>query len=87
MEASGMVTGSQTIFINHIGGLVLSWSVGENAGWFGCNPLPGKGSGLVTVSVNPTDLSSNPYTGTIMVSDTAAGNLPQTETVTLGVKC
>jgi len=85
-EISGSVTGSQTFLIDNSGDGILNWGVSDDAAWLSCSPGSGIGSGLVTVSVEPTGLTSGTYTGIITVSDPNAGNSPQTVTVTLEVK-
>jgi hypothetical protein len=85
-EISGSVTPSQTFLINNSGDGILNWAVSDDSTWFGCSPESGTGSGLVTVSVETTGLTSGTYTGIITVSDPNAGNSPQNVTVTLAVK-
>jgi hypothetical protein len=78
-------TGSQTFLINNTGNGTLNWSASTNKSWLGCSPGSGTDAGAVTISVDPSGLSSNTYTGKVTVSDSNAVNSPQTVSVTLNV--
>lgn len=51
-----------------------SWTVTTNQAWLSASPASGLGSGLVTVSVDPTGLSENLYTGSVTIND-GVGNI------------
>ncbi len=82
---SAAATGSQTFLISNSGTGTLNWTITPDAGWLSVNPTSGTNSLVVTVSINPSGLSTGTYTGTITISDTNAVNSPQTVTVNLMV--
>ena len=82
-ETSGVKTSPQYFMIS--GGAALNWTISDNADWFGCTPTSGSGSGIVTVSIDPSQLTSGTYTGTISIESPNADNSPQTITVYLVV--
>jgi phosphodiesterase/alkaline phosphatase D-like protein len=59
----------------------VSWSVKSNASWLTVSPATGTGAGWVTVSVDPTGLSTGSYSAVL----SAAGTNVQTETATVDV--
>ncbi len=77
---------SETFLISNSGCGTLNWSVSDNAGWLGCSPTSGTGSGEVTVTVTAGKLEEGTYTGTITVSDSNAADSPRTVSVTLTVQ-
>ncbi len=83
---SGVSTRAQTFLIGNSGTGTLHWTITDDATWLAVTPVSGSGSGRVFVSVNPAGLLAGSYTGTIHISDPAAGNSPQTLTVFLTVK-
>ncbi|MDQ1354900.1 MAG: hypothetical protein QG657_5209 [Acidobacteriota bacterium] len=85
-EISGADTGAQAFLISNSGTWPLHWTVSDDAAWLNCTPASGVGSGKVTVSIDPTDVSAGTYTGSVTVSDSGAANSPQTVSVTLEVK-
>jgi hypothetical protein len=82
----GASTGDQTFSISNSGEGTLNWTVTDNADWLHCSPGSGTESGTVTVSIDPSGLSTGSHTGTITVSDSNASNSPQTVSVNLTVK-
>jgi hypothetical protein len=82
---SGYKTGPQTIAISNLENGLLNWSVSDDASWLTCAPLSGAGSGVVSVSVDPSSLPVGAYDGTITISDPGAANSPVTVPVTLTV--
>jgi hypothetical protein len=84
-EIGGNLPGSQIFSISNSGGGTLNWTVNDNAEWLNCSPTSGTNSGVVTVSIDPTGLSSGTYTGSLSVEDTNASNSPQTVNVSLEV--
>jgi|GEM_PF-650990 len=79
------VTGSQTFFISNSASGTLNWSASSNKNWLSCTPTSGIDSGVVTVTVDPSGLSSGTHAGTVTISDSNASNSPQTVNVTLKV--
>lgn len=63
----------------------LDWSITDNRTWLDCSPTSGTESGQIFVSVDPTGLAAEDYTGTITVSSATAPNSPQYVTVNLHV--
>ncbi|MCP5105317.1 MAG: choice-of-anchor D domain-containing protein, partial [bacterium] len=76
-------TGSQTVLIDNMGGGTLDWTAAADAGWVSVSPASGTGSGVVTVSVDPTGLEAGTYTASVTVADTDAVNSPQTTAIRL----
>ncbi len=83
--ASGAYTGTQTFNIT-AGSGSLAWTVSDDVPWLSTSPTSGSGSWPISVSVDPSGLSTGTYTGTVTVSSTNATNSPKTVTVTLTVK-
>jgi len=65
----GPKTPAQQVYLNNIGGGTLAWTASSNQGWLSVSPSSGTGNGLLTISVNPSGLSSGSYSGTVTVSD------------------
>jgi len=82
----GVKTASQIVRISNTGQGTLNWSASSDSAWLSCTPAGGAGSGIITISVDPTGLPVGGYTGKITVSSADASNSPQTVTVTLTVK-
>ncbi|MCP5102716.1 MAG: BACON domain-containing protein, partial [bacterium] len=76
---------TNTFSISNSGTGTLNWSVSDNAAWLSASPASGTGSGVVTVTMDPSGVSSGSYTGTVTVSSSNASNSPQTVTVDLTV--
>ncbi|NIM78901.1 MAG: beta-propeller fold lactonase family protein [Candidatus Aminicenantes bacterium] len=81
---SGASTQSQDFLIENSGDGSLVWTAAGDQSWLSCSPGAGGGSGVVSVSVNPSGLSAGTYTGNISVSGNAL-NSPQTIAVILNV--
>lgn len=84
--AGGTVTcGEQTFLIENTGTGELNWNASSDVDWLVCSPGSGKGSGMVTVSMDSAHTPSEvgTYSGTIAVSDPNAENSPQTVSVIL----
>jgi parallel beta-helix repeat protein len=79
-------TMAETFTISGSGTGVLVWNVSDNAAWLSTSPTSGTGTGVVTVTVDPSGLSTGSYIGTVTVSASNASNSPQTLTVNLTVK-
>lgn len=84
-DTLGSGTGNLTFQVSNGGGGTLAWTVTADQGWIDFSPAAGTGSGIVTVSVDPTGLAAGTYNGTITVSDPGAVNSPQTVAVVLTV--
>jgi hypothetical protein len=66
-SGTSMVTGPQSFYVNQVGGGVLEWTAAANAEWLNCTPSGGEGSGEVTVSVDPSQLSAGVYIAEVVV--------------------
>jgi len=84
-EASGAVTGAQSILVENSGTGTLNWTASTDQNWLSCSPSSGGNTGEIWVSVDKTGLSPGTYTGAVTVSDSLAINSPRTVTVTLNV--
>jgi len=82
----GSKTGLQTLLIDNSGYGTMDWTITDNADWLTVSPTSGSNSGIITVSINPNNLSAKTYTGTITIDAPNASNTPRTVTVTLVVK-
>jgi len=82
-DTSGKQTGPQSFLISNSGGGILNWTAAADTSWLGCNPAAGTGPTVVTVSINPSGLTTGTYYGTITIADTHAINSPQIVKVTL----
>jgi hypothetical protein len=78
-------TGPQTFTVRNKTNSKLNWSLTTDQSWIICTPIFGTEFSEVTVSVNPSGLTTGTYTGTITITDSFASNSPQTVTVTLNV--
>ena len=80
-------SGSQTLTITNTGTGSLSWTASETASWMSLNPTAGSltagQSNAVTVTANPTGLTSNVYTDAISL--TSLGATPVQVPVTLAI--
>jgi hypothetical protein len=83
--ASGQsVTSSQSFLVNPEN-VNSNWTVTINQNWIICTPESGTGTGFVSVSVDPADLSEGSYRGIITVTDPNTSNSLQTISVVLNV--
>jgi C1A family cysteine protease len=82
----GSTTNAQTFTINNSGTGTLSWTLSGDAGWLKFSPTSGTNSGVVTISINASGLSSGSYTAYLSVIDSYASNSPQKVTINLTVK-
>jgi hypothetical protein len=78
-------TGSQWLWVSHSGAGTLNWQAESSAPWLHVSPTSGIGSGIVSISVDPTALLPGSYTGSIDITAPQAANSPQTATVNLKV--
>ena len=88
MMMEGAVTSrSQTFNItNTTGQGTLNWTASASASWMSISPTSGATTtqpDVITVTVNPTGLTSNVYTAPVIISASGATNSPQQELVTL----
>jgi len=86
----GYVTGgtappSQSVLISGSGTAALDWTAASGETWIGFSPPSGTGNAVLTVTVNPAGLAVGTYTGSIVITDPAASNSPQTVAVSLKV--
>jgi ELWxxDGT repeat protein len=81
----GIHTGPQEIFIDNTGVRTLNWTLINNAAWLNTSLGSGTNSALVTVYINPEELSAGTYTSTIKIEDPNADNSPQNVGVYLTV--
>jgi len=83
--ANSSVPISQTFGIssNGSGSGTADWqvSVSKGAHWLSCTPAAGTGSGIITVTVNPSGLSGGEYSAVITVSPTGAASSSRTVSV------
>jgi len=84
--SSGSKTSAQEVWVSNSGDGTLNWTLSDNASWLSCSPTSGTNSGVVTVWVTPTTMSSGTYSAVISVSASGASNSPQSVGVTLTVK-
>ena len=86
LEYSALVGGgapaSQMIQIANAGGGLLDWSVSDNAAWLSSSPTSGQEYGVISVSVDPTNLTAGTHTARISISSPNADNSPQRILVT-----
>jgi uncharacterized protein (TIGR03437 family) len=76
----------QILSISGTGSSSLSYTVvAAGGGWLSAGPAGGNTPGSVTVSVNPSGLSSNTYNGTITITAAGAENSPVVVQVVLQV--
>ena len=88
MKMEGAVTSSsQTFNITNTGQGTLNWTASASASWMSISPTSGATTttqpDVITVTVNPTGLTSNVYTAPVTISASGATNSPQQELVTL----
>src|SRR5207249_9682556 len=87
MMMEGAVTStSQTFAITNTGQGTLNWTASASASWLSISPTSGATTtqpDVITVTVNPTGLTSNVYTAPVTISASGATNSPQQELVTL----
>jgi len=67
------------------GETIIRGTVSTGGDWLSCVPAAGTGSGIITVTVNPSGLSHGQHNGTITVSASNAANSTQTVTVVVNV--
>jgi len=77
---------SQTFNITNTGQGTLNWTASASASWLSISPTSGATTtqpDVITVTVNPTGLTSNVYTAPVTISASGATNSPQQELITL----
>jgi hypothetical protein len=72
---------SQNVVVSNSGGGTFTWSAASGASWLTLSSAPG----VLSVSISPTGLSPNTYTGVVTITAAGASNSPQTVSVTLTV--
>jgi len=83
--SGGVQTGPQRFLVDNSGDGNIDWTVQGDAAWISVNPTAGNGSHFVDVAIDPSGLSSGTYSGSVIVTDTAASNSPQTIAINLKV--
>ena len=82
----GTLPASQTVNITSSDGTTpLDFSVTSNAGWLTAAPPNGNAPGVLTVTVNPSGLSAQPYQGILTINSVSADNTPVFIQVNLSV--
>ncbi|MCK5739801.1 choice-of-anchor D domain-containing protein, partial [bacterium] len=78
----------QELTITNSGDGTLNWSAAVVTGgdWATVNPVSGSDNSVVSVTVDISGLSADTYSGSIEISDAAAGNTPVTVPVLLTVE-
>lgn len=79
---------SQSLTLSNTGAGALIWNAVADVSWVSCTPASGTNGAVVSVNIDPTDLASGAYSGTITISspDPRTINAPQTIAVYLTVK-
>ena len=80
-----MITGSQTLLINNIGGGTLNWDITTDESWLNCTPTSGTEAGVVSVTADATGLATGTYNASITISAPGTSNPIETITVLLTV--
>jgi hypothetical protein len=78
-------TGDQSFLIDSSSGVPLNWTITDDAEWLECTPGSGTGPGLVTVSIDPSQMAVGTYTATVTATAGNAVNSPQAVNVYLTV--
>jgi PKD repeat protein len=87
--APGQNAAGQTFAVSNGGTGTLNYTIAENIPWLWLTPTEGTSNGEVdTIAVHYTtaSLAAGSYSGTITLSDPAAGNSPQAITVHLSIQ-
>ncbi|MGD2084953.1 MAG: hypothetical protein PVH61_02095 [Candidatus Aminicenantes bacterium] len=74
-----------SLVIDNSSGGTLNWSLSFQQDWLSCSPAFGTNSGVVSVSVDTSNLAAGSYFDTIRVIDPLAVNSPKTVPVILNV--
>lgn len=85
-QVDGAAPALQKITISNGGSGVLKYQAVPDAAWLAVTPSSGQvqtSDKNLKVSVNPAGMSPGSHTGTILITDPAAGNSPRKVTVTL----
>ncbi len=87
----GQDAADDTFQVWDTGDVALNYTVTDDAAWLSVSPASGSSTGASdkqshTVSYDTSGLAAGTYTGHISVADAAAGNSPQTITVSLTVQ-
>ena len=81
-------SGSVTFKITNTGQGTLNWTASASSSWMSISPASGATTtqtDVITVSANPTGLTSNIYTAPLTISASGATNSPQQVLVTLAI--
>jgi hypothetical protein len=82
-QTGGAMPASKTV--NLTGSSALSYTASCSGGWLSVSPASGNTPGSVSVSVNPSGLTTGTYNGSIAITGTGASNSPQNVAVSLTV--
>lgn len=83
--SGGSTPCSQTVFTANDGSGVLNWTASADSSWIKLSPSTGNGDAFITVSIDPTGLTTGTLNGNITITETSAINSPQTIAVKLQV--
>jgi hypothetical protein len=81
----GIVTGAQTFMITNIGEGDMNWTISKSSWQLDVFPASGTNTGIITVTVDPADLTGGVYYGTLTITSPDAVNSPKTVYVFLSV--
>ncbi len=82
----GVSTGSQDFLIEPVGTGTLSWGAAHGSSWLNLSPSLGTGTGVVSVTADPTGLAAGTYRDTITVTAGGGTGSSRSIAVTLVVK-
>jgi hypothetical protein len=81
----GIVTGAQTFMITNIGEGDMNWTISKRSWQLDVFPTSGSDTGIITVTVDPADLTGGVYYGTLTITSPDAVNSPKNVNVFLSV--
>lgn len=84
-EQGGPFTSPQQFMVLNLGSGSMSWTISSDSSWLLRSPAAGVNSQFVSVSVNPSGLSTGAYSGTLTVNAPGAYGNPKYVNVTLNV--
>jgi hypothetical protein len=82
-QSGGAMPASKTV--NVTGSSMLSYTASSSGTWLSVSPASGNTPGSLSVSVNPSGLTTGTYNGSITVTGSGASNSPQNVAVSLTV--
>jgi Viral BACON domain len=75
-QTGGATPAAQTVKLTSSSSSALSYSVASSAAWLVATPASGSTPGSLSLSVNPSGLSTGTYSGTVTVTAAGASNSP-----------